>query len=71
MTQERGKLVENDGFIKIKNMEYKYEFNQAAKRGKLRAVADASFNRDFHRRWRRRPGLWKRKIVNINGKVLV
>ena len=47
MTQERGKLVENDRFIKLKNTEYKYEFNQAARREKLRAVADASFNREF------------------------
>ena len=47
MTQERKKLVENDSFIKVKNTEHKYEFNQASRRGKLRTVADASFNREF------------------------
>ena len=46
-TQEKEKLVENDGFIKVSNIEYKYEFNQAARRGKIRVVADASFNREF------------------------
>ena len=44
LIKERGKFVENDRFIKIKNTEHKYEFNQAARKGNIRAVADASFH---------------------------
>ena len=43
--QEIDKPVDNDRFIKVKHRNHKYEFNIAARRGKLRAVADASYNR--------------------------
>ena len=39
--------MENDKYIKIKNKDYRYEFNQAARKGNIRAIADASYNREF------------------------
>ena len=39
--------VDNDRFIKIKTKENKLELLRAAKDGKLRAVADASYNREL------------------------
>ena len=39
--------VDNDRFVKVKHMDNRREFIQAARSNKIRAVADASFNREF------------------------
>ena len=47
VTRETRKIVDNDRFINIKTKEYKQVFNQATRKGNLRGVADASFNREI------------------------
>ena len=44
---EKELQVENDRYVRVKHMDYRTEFIQAARKDNLKAVADASFNREF------------------------